>query len=139
MISAETKICLGCKSRLPITEFNKRASSRDGMQTKCRPCHSKVKVIGRDRRKKTVFDYLLSHPCVDCGEKDPIVLDFDHIRDKKYNICTMMTQYHPIDKILEEIEKCVVRCANCHRRTTAAKNNNYKVRFMLSRSTYTGK
>lgn len=72
-------------------------------------------------RKQKIKDYLASHPCIDCGESDPIVLDFDH-RDasqKKHNVSRMWRSRYSWGKILEEIEKCDIRCANCHRRRTA--------------------
>jgi hypothetical protein len=70
------------------------------------------------RNKKFVLDYLNKNPCIDCGESDPIVLDFDHIRDKKDTICKLIRKMCCIDRIIEEINKCEVRCANCHRRKT---------------------
>lgn len=67
-----------------------------------------------------VFEYLKTHPCIDCGETDPIVLEFDHIHDTKTsNIADMVGQGTGFAKILTEIAKCEVRCANCHRRRTA--------------------
>lgn len=63
--------------------------------------------------------YLKSHPCVDCGETDILVLQFDHIVDKKFSISKMLGNCHKWEKILEEISKCQVRCANCHTRKTA--------------------
>jgi hypothetical protein len=58
---------------------------------------------------------------VDCGEADLRVLDFDHDdpADKRWNIARLLTLTHPWPKILAEIGKCSVRCANCHRRRTA--------------------
>jgi hypothetical protein len=75
--------------------------------------------------RKYLYDYLQKHPCVDCGESDPIVLQFDHrIREEKeYVISNMrMKSFEIIDK---EISKCDVRCANCHVRKTAKQMNYY--------------
>lgn len=60
-----------------------------------------------------------SSPCVDCGENNPIVLEFDHVRGvKKANISDMSRASYSIATIKEEIDKCEVRCANCHRIVT---------------------
>lgn len=55
--------------------------------------------------------------CVDCGVSDWRVLDYDHIDEtRKYaSINSMLRDRHSISRIMEEIEKCVLRCANCHR------------------------
>jgi hypothetical protein len=53
--------------------------------------------------------------CFDCGIKDPIVLDFDHVRDKKYNVSQMIRDGFSWKAIKNEIAKCEVVCANCHR------------------------
>ncbi len=55
---------------------------------------------------------------MDCREKDPIILEFDHISDKIAYISTMYRNY-TLEKVKLEIEKCEIRCANCHRRKTA--------------------
>jgi 5-methylcytosine-specific restriction endonuclease McrA len=66
-----------------------------------------------------IFNYLRGHPCVDCGEPDVIVLDFDHQRDKKHAISRLVCSNKSWGEILVEIEKCEIRCANCHRSKTA--------------------
>ena len=74
----------------------------------------------RYRKGKAVHEYLLIHPCVDCGEADPIVLDFDHVRgEKKANVKRMLAGTYSLKRVFDEIAKCDVRCANCHRRATA--------------------
>lgn len=73
-----------------------------------------------------ILETLSKSPCVDCGETDPVVLDFDHIRGKKSaNVCEMVRRGHSVDSIRSEIDKCEVRCANCHRRATAARAGNW--------------
>ena len=86
----------------------------------------KVKSRSRERNKKQLVvnkeyvDKVKSNSgCVDCGETNHIVLDFDHIDGDKYkNISTMVHEYYSIDAIQKEIDKCEVRCANCHRIAT---------------------
>lgn len=73
----------------------------------------------RLRNRRFVDDYLRSHPCVDCGEADIDVLEFAHVRGVKVDTISSMLRGTPsIKRIAEEIAKCEVRCANCHRRRT---------------------
>jgi len=83
----------------------------------------------KDRRndlRKFVIEYLNVNPCVDCGESNPVVLDFDHVRgDKLDSISRMVMVGFSIKKISDEINKCDVRCANCHRIATAKRNKHH--------------
>lgn len=83
-------------------------------------------IIGRNRN--FIREYLLKHPCVDCGNTDIRVLDFDHVRGTKIdNVSHCAKRCFSIEKIQEEIDKCDVRCANCHRIVTYERrlqNNN---------------
>jgi hypothetical protein len=66
-------------------------------------------------RTKYLIRFFASHPCVDCGETDPVVLEFDHLADKEFDVGRALP-YRNWQSILEEIEKCEVVCRNCHRR-----------------------
>lgn len=80
----------------------------------------------RNRNGIYVFNYLKEHSCIDCGEDDPIVLEFDHRGNKERNISDMMRGSYSLETVKKEIEKCDVRCANCHRRKTAKQFNWYQ-------------
>jgi hypothetical protein len=69
----------------------------------------------KNQFKKKLAELKESIGCVDCGVKNHIVLDFDHLRDKKYNISRMIHDGFSWKAIMKEIEKCEVVCANCHR------------------------
>jgi len=73
--------------------------------------------------------YLTTHSCVDCGEKDPLVLDFDHLdpTTKSYNVSALISANYSLEVLEQEITKCVVRCANCHRRRTAKEWGSYRL------------
>ena len=71
-----------------------------------------------EERTLYLVAFLREHPCVDCGEDDPVVLEFDHLRDKKFSISAGI-QGRRWQDVLDEIAKCEVVCANCHRRRTA--------------------
>lgn len=78
--------------------------------------------------KAFILEYLLKNPCIDCGNADADVLEFDHREpsEKKYNISDMMRNGQSIESIGSEIAKCDVRCANCHRKKTRAQFSYYR-------------
>lgn len=59
-------------------------------------------------------------PCTDCGRRYPAhVLDFDHVRGEKLgDVSHLAGAGVTVEALLEEIAKCDVVCANCHRRRT---------------------
>jgi len=133
------KTCCVCK-RTDV-EFHKNKAKADGLQTTCKGCKKEVgaryfkdskehhKNLNRERRRKArqhIWDYLKTHPCVDCTETDPVVLEFDHRSDKIMAVSAMIKAGLSIEKIDLEIAKCDVRCANCHRRKTAKDFDWYK-------------
>jgi hypothetical protein len=69
-------------------------------------------------RMQFLVAFLRERPCVDCGESDPIVLEFDHVADKEFAVSAGLRERN-WGAVLREIAKCEVVCANCHRRRTA--------------------
>ena len=67
-----------------------------------------------------LLKYLDDHPCVDCGETDPVVLEFDHRQGERkiFNIADARRRKISLRWVSSEVAKCDVRCANCHRRVT---------------------
>lgn len=61
----------------------------------------------------------LKSGCAICGEKDPIVLDFDHINQQE-KCCSVSALIGKSEtRLCTEIAKCQILCANCHRRKTS--------------------
>lgn len=136
-------ICCMCRQEKPAAAFAFRSIATGELQSHCRECHAvyrrqhyldnkpiyiarevaRIKRF-REQNRLFLFDYLLTHPCVDCGETDVLVLEFDHRNpaDKRFDIGFIVAR-KPWKFVLAEIEKCDVRCANCHRRRTAAQFN----------------
>ena len=140
------RLCSKCNISKPISEFPFRNKQKGTHHSYCLACGRKwVKghyernveryvVKARERRKRLVnilneqiFNYLENHPCVDCGENDPVVLEFDHVRGKKaYEVSTLGYRLVSWNLVLKEIAKCEVRCANCHHRKTAEERGSYR-------------
>jgi len=80
------------------------------------------------QNQQLIFDYYRENPCIDCGETNPVVLEFDHRDgvDKKGDISKLVARGLCWERIKEEIDKCDVRCANCHRIRTAKQFGWYK-------------
>ena len=126
------------------TEFAWRRKRRLQLHNMCRPCssayHREHYVANRQRyieqariqKQKLMLErttYLIkffeTHACVDCGERDPVVLEFDHLRDKSFAIGPELSR-RSWQSILDEMEKCEVVCANCHRRRTAQRRGSLR-------------
>ena len=76
--------------------------------------------VRKAENNRRLIVYLEQHPCVDCGEKDVEVLDCDHVRGTKVGNVVDLIHKRKFSwkRIEEELTKCDVRCANCHRRKT---------------------
>ena len=132
------KRCGRCKEFVPASDFGKNAARNDGLQANCKPCrvldnaasyivtkaYQNPKRLAtanaqRDRNREIIRAYLIEHPCVDCGEDDIVVLQFDHQGDKVANVSYLVSGGSP-KRLRAEMAKCHVVCANCHTRRTAA-------------------
>lgn len=73
----------------------------------------------RDKNKRYVNEIKSKSECIDCGENNPLVLDFDHVKgDKVMAVSDMIGSAYSLAAIQREIKKCEVRCSNCHRVVT---------------------
>ena len=67
---------------------------------------------------KAYSDSVKKDGCKICGEKEICTLDYHHLSDKEENVAKLL-RGGSLKKVKEEIEKCVVLCANCHRKLHA--------------------
>ena len=66
-------------------------------------------------RNKALIIRIKSVPCMDCGNRfPPHVMDFDHVRGEKLMTVSGLGGTST-SRVLREIEKCDIVCANCHR------------------------
>lgn len=132
------QVCNHCGILKSVEEFNWRWKKRGERQRTCRTCQNKQKSNWYQKNKEShkaniyknkirnieisreyVWEYLSTHPCEECGESDPFVLEFDHVKGKKRaEVTKLVRDGYSIKNIQKEIEKCVVLCANCHKRKT---------------------
>lgn len=66
--------------------------------------------------KAHILNIKLKSPCADCGYSNPICLQFHHVdpSTKTATIARLLALGMTIEKIDEEIAKCIILCANCH-------------------------
>jgi hypothetical protein len=137
--SRATKRCGRCKLERPLEAFSKHPQA--GRQHWCRACfaeyfrsrrelHDRQVRTGKLRRRNAarrfVDGYLASHPCRDCGESDPAVLEFDHLDNKEAHVSWLVTAGRSIARIEREINKCEVLCVSCHRRRTGRRSSSWR-------------
>ena len=132
------KICGTCKLILPLSRFSLKNKNKLTYSSRCKDCqkkyhkvyysNNKLKYIEKRKRQRNktqtfILSYLKDKQCVDCGEKDIVVLEFDHLKDKSFSIGGTSGRSRSLDSIQREIDKCEIVCANCHKRRTAKRAN----------------
>lgn len=129
------KTCSVCKEDKSLEDFAFRSKAKGTRQSRCRSCirewdrkcwseGRKKETSGQKRRevlernRSYIWTVLTTSSCVDCDNNNPLVLEFDHLRDKSNNIASVMRDWS-LEKLMAEIEKCEVVCANCHKIRTS--------------------
>ena len=146
------KTCHVCGAEKPLSAFPPNRARGDGRQSMCRPCYAdyqreyhrlrtasddayreRVRDRKRERARRVrrenhgrLLEYFAAHPCVDCGEVDPVVLTFDHVRGQKSFTISDRLHSSAWPQLVVEIAKCEVVCANCHMRRTARRAGYYR-------------
>lgn len=114
----EIKKCSKCKEEKSLSEFHKDGGkNKDGVHSQCGVCKNINREKNRNKVRKLFAEYKKGLECQICGEKHSACLDFHH-RDpdkKELNIAHAVGGYG-IETIMNEITKCDILCANCHRK-----------------------
>lgn len=140
------KVCSTCNQRRRPNSFHWRDKKKGIKHVRCKFCQKKatrehhisegyrekkriLKRIRIDRNRNYIIDYLKENPCVNCGETDIILLEFDHIstETKRIILSEAVCTGYSLNYIKEEISNCQVLCVSCHRKKTARDHGNYKL------------
>jgi hypothetical protein len=123
-MTTPVKTCRGCLKDKPVTEFYKHPRMADGRLNHCTTCKQDYQRSRANRNRNIVAAYLEGKRCELCGVGDPIVLEFDHIDPATKIDCVgnLVAKGAPPNRLLEEIGKCRILCANCHRVHTHQQN-----------------
>ena len=110
----EVRKCGKCFKDKLLSEFHK---DRGWLRSDCKTCCNIGRGERRDRVRGFFAEYKKGLDCQSCGEGHPACLDFHHRNpeEKELNIAHATGGYR-IEAIMNEISKCDVLCANCHRK-----------------------
>lgn len=145
------RVCSLCNKPKSDKDFFFRDKSKNKLHSQCKTCYTEKRKVNYKRhyhkygdqyrqraivRKRIVkaslrvkmLEYLSNKSCIICGLSDVRVLDFDHInpKTKDFSIAKGLSDLYAWDKILVEIDKCRILCANCHRIVTSEQQAWYK-------------
>lgn len=131
------KKCTRCKKRKGLSQFYKRVTSSDGYGSRCKTCHKKFTdrwftrnktkrlfqiKVRNERLREQAANLKTERGCLCCPEKDSVCLDWHHLDPKvKEGHVTDMITHNSWKAVLQELEKCVVVCRNCHAKIHAGK------------------
>lgn len=126
------KKCTKCNVIQELTSFSFKNKSLGKLQTQCKSCVAerdkksystesrktsirKAAKVYQQKCRDFVNNYKKEKGCSRCEEDRFYVLEFHHQGDKESNVADLVSDGVSIKKLLLEIEKCIVVCANCHK------------------------
>lgn len=100
------------ENRERLLEYNKNQKNKPELRERKNRNAAKY----RKQLREKVDAIKLEKGCIDCGyNKNPRALEFDHVKGEKLEtVGKLVADNRSWKTIQEEIEKCVVRCRNCH-------------------------
>lgn len=126
------KICPGCNQELSLEKFAWRNKEKGTRHSSCHECRKAIAKASYQKNKDKIKAKALLRgienreqamrwkstlSCVCCSESYTKCLDFHHIdpTTKEYDVSGLIGSYH-LRSVLKEASKCIVVCANCHRK-----------------------
>ena len=145
------RTCSACNKTKTEENFFYRSKRNNKLHAQCKECYIikrrkiwkdhyhkygskyRERAVERNKKLKTrlkllLIEYLSDKSCIMCGNSDPRVLEFDHLDPnvKSFEIARAIHNTISWDKILVEIEKCQILCANCHKIRTSEQQRWFK-------------
>jgi predicted HNH restriction endonuclease len=107
--------CTKCFCLLTDETGFKRKTRKSGYQSMCRSCFNEYTVERWRQRKLEAIKYM-GGECKECGYKKYFgALEFHHLDPSTKEASWNKIRLWEWSKITEELDKCVLLCANCHR------------------------
>jgi hypothetical protein len=132
------KTCTGCQETKNLTDFSFRNKAKDLLAARCKSCHAKYAKkhyeansddykaravasnrVSRKKNREWIRELKRKSGCRYCDESEPVALDFHHVEKKIENIAILASRNVGRQKLESEVRKCIVICANCHRKLHA--------------------
>lgn len=129
------KVCSRCRVEKPHSEYHKSSKMKDGVQSSCKSCmaesykrsrmqrYDHYKFIAKQRGNRNVelfSQWKAKQCCCKCGESEASCLDLHHLDPSEKEVTVSnVTRYWSWDRLMKEVDKCIVVCSNCHRKIHA--------------------
>lgn len=116
MYVSKTQVCTRCKNIKNIKDFTP-LKQRHRLHYICKKCRNKVQKEHHKINKEKAIN-LKGGKCSICGySKCRNALEFHHVNEKEYDMSKLLKKSWKMnkEKILKELDKCMLVCSNCHR------------------------
>jgi len=136
----ERKFCSRCKKEKELNQFPFKNKKNGVYHSACVLCWKEIRKESYNRNKQTTLnrnlknkkrnqewyrDFKSKLKCEKCGETHIACLDFHHQdrNSKEFEVSNLIYNTYSLEKIMREVEKCIILCSNCHRKLHYVENN----------------